>query len=79
MPDPGGFKSARHFAAWLGLTPRSHSSGGEERLGRISKMGKSGAPLSPRCRGNGRLAGAEAFDARDRSHSSGTLRAPADL
>ena len=39
VPDPGGFKSARHFAAWLGLTPRSHSSGGKERLGRISKMG----------------------------------------
>ncbi len=38
-PDPGGFKSARHFAAWLGLTPRPHSSGGKERLGRISKMG----------------------------------------
>ncbi|TIU34225.1 MAG: IS110 family transposase, partial [Mesorhizobium sp.] len=26
-------------AAWLGLTPRSHSSGGKERLGGISKMG----------------------------------------
>ncbi|MBB4383615.1 transposase [Bradyrhizobium sp. SBR1B] len=39
VPDPGGFTSARHFAAWLGLTPRSYSSGGKERLGRISKMG----------------------------------------
>jgi len=39
VPDPGGFKSARHFAAWLGLTPRPHSSGGKERLGSISKMG----------------------------------------
>ncbi|ASY73999.1 Mobile element protein (plasmid) [Sinorhizobium fredii CCBAU 83666] len=39
VPDPGGFKSGRHFAAWLGLTPRSHSSGGKERLGKISKMG----------------------------------------
>ncbi|MEX2696672.1 transposase [Rhizobium mongolense] len=29
VPDPGGFNSARHFAAWLGLTPRSHSSGGK--------------------------------------------------
>lgn len=38
VPDPGGFKSARHFAAWLGLTTRSHSSGGKERLGGISKM-----------------------------------------
>ena len=27
VPDPGGFKSARHFAAWVGLTPRPHSSG----------------------------------------------------
>jgi transposase len=39
VPDPSGFKSGRHFAAWLGLTPRSHSSGGKERLGGISKMG----------------------------------------
>lgn len=39
VPDPSGFKSARHFAAWLGLTPRAHSSGGKDRLGRISKMG----------------------------------------
>ena len=39
VPDPGGFKSGRHFAAWLGLTPKPHSSGGKERLGRISKMG----------------------------------------
>nr|WP_245431746.1 IS110 family transposase [Mesorhizobium atlanticum] len=39
IPDPGGFKSGRHFAAWLGLTPKPHSSGGKERLGGISKMG----------------------------------------
>lgn len=39
VPDPDGFKSGRHFAAWLGLTPKPHSSGGKERLGRISKMG----------------------------------------
>ncbi len=39
VPDIGGFKSARHFAAWMGLTPKPHSSGGKERLGRISKMG----------------------------------------
>ena len=38
VPDPAGFKSARHFAAWIGLTPKAHSSGGKERLGRISKM-----------------------------------------
>ena len=39
VPDPHGFKSGRHFAAWLGLTPKKHSSGGKERLGGISKMG----------------------------------------
>jgi transposase len=39
VPDPAGFASARHFAAWLGLTPRLNSSGGKERLGRISKQG----------------------------------------
>lgn len=39
VPDIGGFKSARHFAAWIGLTPKPHSSGGKERLGKISKMG----------------------------------------
>ena len=39
VPDPDGFTSGRHFAAWLGLTPKPHSSGGKERLGGISKMG----------------------------------------
>jgi transposase len=33
------FRSARQFAAWLGLVPQQHSSGGKERLGRISKRG----------------------------------------
>ncbi|HEY6507067.1 MAG TPA: IS110 family transposase [Vicinamibacterales bacterium] len=33
------FKSARHFAAWLGLVPRQHSTGGKVRLGRITKAG----------------------------------------
>jgi transposase len=33
------FKSARHFAAWFGLTPKEHSSGGSRHLGRISKRG----------------------------------------
>src|SRR5262247_3925262 len=37
--DPHQFRSGRQFAAWLGLTPLQHSSGGKERLGRISKMG----------------------------------------
>jgi len=39
VPDPGHFKSGRHFAAWLGLVPRQNSSGGKNRLGRISKQG----------------------------------------
>lgn len=39
VTDPGQFRSGRHFAAWLGLTPLQHSSGGKERLGKISKMG----------------------------------------
>ncbi len=33
------FETGRHFAAWLGLTPREHSTGGKHRLGRISKAG----------------------------------------
>ena len=39
VPDPTMFRSGREFAAWLGLTPKSHSSGGKDRLGRISKRG----------------------------------------
>ncbi len=38
-PDPGGFKSARHFAAWIGLTPKDHSTGGKTRLGTITRAG----------------------------------------
>ena len=37
------FKNGRQFAAWLGLVPMQHSSGGRSRLGRIS------------CRGDGYL------------------------
>ena len=37
--DGKQFHSARHFAAWLGLTPRIRASGGKERIGRISKGG----------------------------------------
>lgn len=39
VPDPSVFRSGREFAAWLGLTPKSHSSGGKDKLGRISKRG----------------------------------------
>ena len=37
--NPANFESGRHFAAWLGLTPRERSTGGKQRLGRISKAG----------------------------------------
>lgn len=39
--DARQFRSARQFAAWLGLVPSQHSSGGKERLGAISKKGDS--------------------------------------
>jgi transposase len=39
VADPSCFKSGRHFAAWLGLVPRQNSSGGKERLGRITRAG----------------------------------------
>ena len=39
VTDPHQFRSGRQLAAWLGLTPLQKSSGGKERLGRISKMG----------------------------------------
>jgi error-prone DNA polymerase len=37
--DIGLFKTARQFAAWLGLVPRQNSTGGKTRLGRITKAG----------------------------------------
>jgi transposase len=39
-PPAEGFARGRDFAAWLGLTPRQHSTGGKQRLGAISKMGE---------------------------------------
>ena len=39
--DVRRFRSGRHFAAYLGLTPREHSSGLSRRIGRISKRGNS--------------------------------------
>lgn len=39
--DPWRFRSARHFAAYLGLTPREFSSGQTRRLGSITKHGNS--------------------------------------
>ena len=37
--DPHVFKNGRGFAAWLGITPRQHSSGGKGRLGQITRQG----------------------------------------
>jgi transposase len=39
VPETSAFANGREFAAFLGLTPRQSSSGGKERLGRITKMG----------------------------------------
>jgi transposase len=39
VPDAGVFRSARDFAAWLGLTPRECGTGGKQRSGGISKQG----------------------------------------
>jgi transposase len=39
VPDATLFRSGRQFAAWLGLTPRAHSSGGKDRMTGISKQG----------------------------------------
>ncbi|BAR63655.1 transposase [Bradyrhizobium diazoefficiens] len=39
-PPMETFRSGRDFAAWLGLVPRQHSSGGKQRLGRASKAGQ---------------------------------------
>jgi transposase len=39
ITDPTLFRSGRHLAAWLGLVPRQHSTGGKTKLGRITKMG----------------------------------------
>ena len=36
-PPPETFRAGRDFAAWLGLTPKDHSSGGRQRLGGITK------------------------------------------
>lgn len=38
-PDVDNFDCARDYAAWLALTPKPHSTGGKQRMGRISKMG----------------------------------------
>ena len=39
-PPMESFRTGRDFAAWVGLTPRESSTGGRQRLGRITKMGQ---------------------------------------
>jgi transposase len=39
-PPMASFKCGRDFAAWLGLVPRQHSTGGKQRLGKVSKAGQ---------------------------------------
>ena len=39
ITDPHVFRSGRSMAAWIGLVPRQNSTGGKERMGRISKQG----------------------------------------
>ena len=38
-PDPRLFKSGRDFAAWIGLTPRDHSTAGRARPSGITRAG----------------------------------------
>jgi len=38
-PDPRLFRSGRHFAAWIGLTPKDHSTAGKTRIGKITRAG----------------------------------------
>ncbi len=39
VPDPHAFRCARDFAAWLGLTPKDHSTAGRQRFGVITRAG----------------------------------------
>jgi len=39
ITDPAQFRSARQFAAWIGLVPKRHSTGGKQRQGGISGQG----------------------------------------
>ena len=41
VSDARAFKNGRQFAAWLGLVPRQHSTGGKERVLGMSKRGDS--------------------------------------
>jgi len=41
-PEPELFRSGRQFAAWIGLTPKDHSTAGKARLGGITRAGDEG-------------------------------------
>jgi transposase len=41
-PEPALFRSGRQFAAWIGLTPKDHSTAGKVRLGGITRAGDEG-------------------------------------
>ncbi len=41
-PEPELFRSGRQFAAWVGLTPKDHSTAGKVRLGVITRAGDEG-------------------------------------
>jgi Transposase IS116/IS110/IS902 family len=41
-PNPRLFRSGRQFAAWIGLTPKDHSTAGKTRLGGITRAGDEG-------------------------------------
>jgi len=41
-PEPKLFRSGRQFAAWIGLTPKDHSTAGKVRLGVITRAGDQG-------------------------------------
>jgi len=38
-PDPKAFRSGRAYGAWIGLTPKDHSTAGRQRLGVITRAG----------------------------------------
>jgi transposase len=39
IPQAKAFRSGRHFAAWIGITPRENSTAGKHRPGKISRAG----------------------------------------
>jgi transposase len=39
VPDAKAFRSGRHFAGWIGITPRENSTAGRHRPGKISRQG----------------------------------------